>query len=155
MCIRDRAVEALGKIKITKEVEPGGSITKKFPIYVEGKGHTWSMLLAHGQSATITGLATGGYTIREVVPMDYKLVPGGQGTVKFTVDNLAETFEVTLTNRKVNDSWFRDEDERINTFRVRASNGAAHLSCRAGLSGRIAGASIVRLQSPPGVWGKT
>lgn len=149
------AVEALGKIKITKKVEPGGSTTKRFPIYVEGNGHTWSMLLAHGQSATITGLAPGDYTIREVVPMDYKLVPGGQGTVKFTVDNLAETFEVTLTNRKVNDSWFRDEDERINTFRVRASNGAAHLSCRAGLSGRIAGASIVRLQSPPGVWGKT
>ena len=50
--VRIRVIE--GVITIRKIVE-GGSTAKRFPIYVEGGGHTWSMLLAHDESAVITG----------------------------------------------------------------------------------------------------
>jgi len=46
-----------GSITVVKKVLPNGSDTKIFPVYVEGNGNTWSMLLAAGELATITGLA--------------------------------------------------------------------------------------------------
>lgn len=128
-CTRSASVKVTvlkGAITIAKVVE-SGSTTKKFPIYVEGKGHTWSMLLAHGQSATITGLATGEYTIREVVPMDYK---AAISRPVITIGPGALTGEVTITNQRINDSWFRDDDERINTFKVMVSSGAVPWNCR-------------------------
>lgn len=106
-----------GAITVTKVVANGSS-SKKFPIYVEGNGQTWSMLLSDGESATIQGLEPGTYTIREVVPMNYKLESISPSQVIFTEENISVPQSVTVTNRKVNDSWFWDEDEKINTFRV-------------------------------------
>lgn len=105
-----------GSITVTKVVQAGGSTSKTFPIYLEGNGHTWSMLLADGESATVGGLKPGTYTIREVVLMDYRLVSISPSTVTITPTSL--TGNVTVTNRKVNDSWLRDDDEAINTFKV-------------------------------------
>jgi len=105
-----------GSITVTKHVEAGDKY-KKFTIYVEGEdGKLWSMRLAHGESATISGLKANDYrcTIREVVPMDYRLEGIEPSSVVITADTLAH--EVAVTNRKVNDSWFRDWDEEENTF---------------------------------------
>ncbi|MGB4330028.1 MAG: vWA domain-containing protein [Dethiobacteria bacterium] len=107
-----------GTIVLTKAVENGGSAAKTFPIYVEGGGHTWSVLLAHGESTAITGLGLGTYTIRETVPMNYRLLSIEPATVTITVDDLNGVFEVMVTNRKVNDSWFEDDAQAINTFTV-------------------------------------
>jgi hypothetical protein len=74
------------------------------------------MLLADGESATITGLIPGTYTIRETVPMYYRLVSINPSTVTIAPDSL--TGEVVVTNRKVKDNWFEDDDEVINTFKV-------------------------------------
>jgi len=107
-----------GSITVTKHVEAGDK-HKKFTIYVEGEdGKLWSMRLAHGESATIHGLKANGYrcTIREVVPMDYRLEGIEPSSVVITADTLA--YKVTVTNRKVNDSWFRDWDEQENTFHL-------------------------------------
>ncbi|NLA05738.1 MAG: VWA domain-containing protein [Firmicutes bacterium] len=111
-------IEAAGVITITKAVQPGGSTGKRFPIYVEGEGRTWAVLLAHGERASIAGLAPGTYTIREVVPMDYRLEGISPVTVILTAGNLAEEVEVTVINKKVNDSWFRDDDTVTNTFKI-------------------------------------
>jgi len=104
-----------GSITVKKIMQKGSS-TRKFPIYVEGGGRTWSMLLADGESATITGLIPGTYTIRETVPMYYRLVSINPSTVTIAPDSL--TGEVVVTNRKVKDNWFEDDDEVINTFKV-------------------------------------
>lgn len=116
--IPNAGIEAAGTIVITKQVQNGDSSGKKFPIYVESGSRTWSVLLAHGQSATITGLGVGTYTIREVVPMSYRPVGISPSTVTFTVDNPAAEFTVTVTNKKVDDPWFRDDDEKVNTFKL-------------------------------------
>ena len=105
-----------GTITVNKVVQTG-STDKKFAIYVEGEGHTWTMLLAHGQSATIAGLGPGTYTIREVVPMDYELVSISPLTI-VTIGPDSTDRNVTVTNKKVNDSWFRDDDEKTNTFKL-------------------------------------
>ena len=106
-----------GFIKVTKSVQ-NGSTTKKFPIYVQGNGHKWSMMLAHGQSATIQGLEPGTYTIREVAPMNYQCVSISPTSVTITTENINDIHHVTVTNKKVNDSWFWDDDEETNTFTV-------------------------------------
>ncbi len=105
-----------GSITVVKKVLPNGSDTKVFPVYVEGNGNTWSMLLADGELATITGLAPGTYTIREVVPIYYRLVSISPSTVTIGPDNL--TGKVTVTNRKVGNPWFWDDDEEFNNFSV-------------------------------------
>lgn len=121
-------IEATGTIIVTKQMESGGSTNKKFAIYVEkqGGGGRWSMLLADGDSATITGLGTGTYTIREVVPMGYKLdkikVGSVEGTtVIFTTENLNDEVNVTVTNKKGKGGWFRDDDEKVNIFKLALS----------------------------------
>ncbi len=117
-----------GSITVTKTVTPGGSTTKKFTIYVEGEdGRVWSMRLAHGESATIFGLKANNYTcaIREVVPMDYTLMSITGFTMsdaKVTITGGSLNHQVTVTNKKVNDYWFRDDDEAVNSFNVRFWN---------------------------------
>lgn len=105
-----------GSITVSKVMENGAGGARSFPIYVEGNGHTWSMLLSAGESATITGLEPGTYTVREVVPMYYRPAGINPQTVNIGPDN--PTGHVTVANRKVNDAWFWDEDEKINTFSV-------------------------------------
>ena len=60
-CSRTDTVKAKlmkGQITVNKVVQTG-SAAKKFPIYVEGEGRTWCVLLAHGESAVIKGLRPG------------------------------------------------------------------------------------------------
>lgn len=120
--IPQAGIEAAGIIKITKEVQDDDGSGKRFPIYVEGaEGRTWSALLADGETATFTGLGTGTYTIREVVPMGYRFVDISQPEVTFTVEDPKVTHEVVVTNKKVDEPWFWDEVEKTNTFSVSAS----------------------------------
>lgn len=113
-------IEGEGVIEITKSVQDGDSNNKRFAIYLikEGSSQVWSALLADGETATITGLGTGTYTIREVVPMGYESVGINPLTVTFTAENPAAAFKVTVTNKKVGKPWFRDDDEKTNTFRL-------------------------------------
>ncbi|MGI6552650.1 MAG: DUF7507 domain-containing protein [Bacillota bacterium] len=103
-----------GSLKVTKKVTNGDS-GRKFPIYVEGNGHTWSMLLGHNESATITGLEPGTYTVWEVVPMNYEC---SNSRFTVTVTNEEGIKEVVVTNQKDDKPWFWDEDEETNTFKV-------------------------------------
>jgi len=50
--------------------------------------------------------------------MNYRLLSIEPATVTITVDDLNGVFEVMVTNRKVNDSWFEDDAQAINTFTV-------------------------------------
>jgi hypothetical protein len=113
-------IEGEGVIKITKSVQGGDSNNKRFAIYLikEGSSQVWSVLLANGEIATITGLGTGTYTIREVVPMGYESVGINPLTVTFTAGNPTAVVNVTVTNKKVDEPWFRDDDEKTNTFKV-------------------------------------
>lgn len=111
-------VPASGKITINKKVT-GGDTNKEFIIYVDGPDdHTWTMLLKDGEEKTIEGLGAGTYTIREVVPMNYKLVSIEPSEVTFSLESLDEENFVTITNKKTNDGWFWDEDTKNNILRV-------------------------------------
>ena len=107
-----------GTITINKVVQKG-SKTKKFAIIVQGEGLVWSMLLADGESALITGLEPGSYSVREVVPMGYALT--GITLPSVTIGPDSPNGTVTITNKKVKTPWFWDEDEKVNTFTVRAA----------------------------------
>ena len=115
-------IEGEGEIKITKSVQGGDSNNKRFAIYLikedDSSGQVWSALLADGETATITGLGTGTYTIREVVPMGYESVGINPLTVTFTAGDPTAVVNVTVTNKKVDEPWFRDDDEKTNTFKV-------------------------------------
>ncbi len=115
-------IEGEGEIKITKSVQGGDSNNKRFAIYLikedDSSGQVWSALLADGETATITGLGTGTYTIREVVPMGYESVGIDPLTVTFTAGDPTAVVNVTVTNKKVDEPWFRDDDEKTNTFRL-------------------------------------
>lgn len=112
-------INAIGVIEITKEFAgTGGDANKQFAIYVEGEGHTWSMLLAAGQLGRIAGLSPGTYTIREVVPMGYKLVGISPLEVTFTAADLNEVKKVTVTNKKTGEPWFHDDDDKVNEFKM-------------------------------------
>ncbi len=113
-------IDAIGVIEITKEFTgTGGDANKQFAIYVEdGNGGRWSMLLAAGQSDRIAGLSPGTYTIREVVPMGYKLVGISPLEVTFTAADLNEVKKVTVTNKKTGEPWFRDDDDKVNEFKL-------------------------------------
>ena len=113
-------IEAAGSIKITKTVQDDDGSGKRFPIYVvrAEDGRTWSALLAHGETASITGLGVGTYSISEVIPMGYEFISISSSPVIFTVENPTAEFTVTVINKKVNKPWFWDEDEKTNTFKV-------------------------------------
>lgn len=111
-----KVVAVGGKIKIKKVVQKGNS-NKKFTIYLEGGGDTWCMTLAHGESATVTGLKPGEYQIREVVPMGYRLVGIAPSTV-VVISKAKPYAEVTVTNLKKKPPGFHDDGEKKNTFRV-------------------------------------
>lgn len=118
--IPQAGIEAAGSIKITKTVQNDDSSGKRFPIYVvrEADGRTWSALLADGETATITGLGVGTYSINEVVPMGYEFISISASSVSFTVENPSAEFAITVANKKVDEPWFRDDDEKTNTFRL-------------------------------------
>lgn len=135
-CIASTSVKVnvkTGSITIKKIVEnlSEEEQSKKFTIYVEDPkdGKLWCKTLAAGESATISGLRADNrtYTICEVAPMDYRVVgirtshgTTSDGTcVTVTISDSYLEHEVTITNRKVNNSWFRYSAEAVNTFVVR------------------------------------
>lgn len=116
-------IVAAGTIVLTKKVQNGDDCGKRFPIYVvrAEDGRTWSALLRDGESAAIIGLGVGTYSVSEVVPMGYRKVGINPSVVIFTAENSTAEFESKVTNRKVKHPWFWDEDEKVNTFTVKAA----------------------------------
>lgn len=104
---------------------------KEFDIRIEGPdSKVWVVTLKSGEEASITGLATGTYTIKEIIPMNFSLVSMiGDGifdgisksfTVEINENDLDK--EITITNKRTNDGWFYDDNEKINSFTVRVNN---------------------------------
>lgn len=117
-CSRTDTVKAKlmkGQITVNKVVQTG-SAAKKFPIYVEGEGRTWCVLLAHGESAVIKGLRPGQYQVREVVPAGYRLV--GITPNPVVISEAQPEGAATVTNLRRKPPGFHDEDEKKNVFRV-------------------------------------
>ncbi len=104
-----------GQITVNKIVQ-NGSGSKKFPIYIEGDGRSWCVLLSNGESATIMGLKPGQYQVREVVPMGYRLVGISPSTV--VISEAQPEGAATVTNRRRKPPGFDDDDEKKNIFRV-------------------------------------
>lgn len=117
-----------GKIKITKIVLEGvGGIdtAKEFVIHMDGpQGKMWNTFLKHQQISEISNLRPGDYQITEVVPMNYSLVSIENANVTITREMILndQVVVVTVTNKKVNDSWFEDEDDKDNFFTVVVSS---------------------------------
>ncbi|WP_296971773.1 VWA domain-containing protein [Tepidanaerobacter sp. EBM-38] len=113
-----------GKIIIRKVVSPGiGGVDtdKEFVLHIDGpSGKEWNTLIRHNETKQIGNLRPGAYEITEVVPMDYKLVSILNPNFNITREMIANdtVVTVTVTNKKVNDSWFRDETETDNFFTV-------------------------------------
>lgn len=121
-----------GKIKIIKIVKPGiGGIDtdKEFVVHVDGpSGKEWNTFIKHQTTKQIGNLWPGNYYITEVVPMDYSLISienslGTKDEINLTRQMIEddEVVIVTVSNRRVNDSWFRDETEADNYFTVDVS----------------------------------
>ncbi|MDD3839160.1 MAG: VWA domain-containing protein [Clostridia bacterium] len=109
-----------GSLTITKTVQ-NENTDRKFSIWIYGpQDRKWAVLLQNGETATINNLKPGSYTIKEVVPMNFQKLGEDQDIVVITRENL--DVSMTITNKKVNDKWFYDEDEVINRFNVRLLN---------------------------------
>ena len=109
-----------GRITITKTVENYDSNkdgNKKFDIFINGpNGKEWTVRLEHGESKTIENLQMGEYTITEIVPMNYELISISSSNITLTSD--ATEASTTVINKRNNDGWFYDDDERENKFGV-------------------------------------
>ena len=115
-----------GKILINKNVLPGvgGTVDtgKGFVVHVDGPhGKQWNTFIKHNETKQIGNLWPGDYEITEIVPMDYKLVSIINSNFKITREMILEdtVVTVTVTNKKVNDSWFRDDPELDNYFTMK------------------------------------
>ncbi|GAQ25518.1 VWA domain-containing protein [Tepidanaerobacter syntrophicus] len=116
-----------GKIIVKKFVENGDygiDTVKEFAIHVNGpSGKKWNTLVKHNDQQIIDGLWPGNYTASETVPMDYSLTNLTNQSFTITRDMILNNVAVTVTatNKKVNDSWFRDETEKNNSFTIAVS----------------------------------
>lgn len=111
-------VKANGKLIITKDVsglKPGDK-NKEFHIFVYGPKGTYTVSLKHGESEAIEGLEYGTYTIKEIVPMRFELESISPKTVSIDKDNKEKS--VTVTNKRSNDGWFDDDDNKDNIFKM-------------------------------------
>jgi len=86
-------------------------------------GKKWNTLVKHNDQQIIDGLWPGNYTASETVPMDYSLTNLTNQSFTITRDMILNDVAVTITatNKKVNDSWFRDETEKNNSFTIAVS----------------------------------
>ncbi|MDD4570684.1 MAG: VWA domain-containing protein, partial [Tepidanaerobacteraceae bacterium] len=113
-----------GKIFIRKTVSPGiGGVdtNKEFVVHIDGpSGKEWNTFIKHNETKQLGNLWPGPYEIAEVVPMDYSLISIVNSNFNITREMILNdtVVTVTVTNKKVNDSWFRDEDEKNNFFTV-------------------------------------
>ncbi|NBI05952.1 vWA domain-containing protein [Senegalia massiliensis] len=105
-----------GSITIEKIVINEDPSTK-FSIWIDGpEEKQWALYIKEGETKTIENLKPGNYNINEIVPMNYELVGYSQQIVTISSENLHQT--VTITNKRINDSWFYDDDEKPNKFKV-------------------------------------
>lgn len=112
-----------GSLIISKVVE-NENTTKEFIVRIEGPdGKKWNIFIHDGETKRIEGLWLGTYRISETVPMDYELVGISSETVNITRNHLTE--EVTVTNRRSNNGWFRDDDEKVNRLTVMSFSSAS------------------------------
>ncbi|MDI3480648.1 MAG: hypothetical protein PWQ97_303 [Tepidanaerobacteraceae bacterium] len=102
---------------IIKKIVTNEDSDKEFIIKIDGlNGKKWNIFAIENQSYQIGNLRLGTYKISEVVPMDYELVSITSPVVNITRENLTVT--VTVTNKRSNYGWFRDDDEKDNYFTV-------------------------------------
>lgn len=111
-----------GSITLSKDVT-NENTTKAFAIWVTGPLNPdgsptpdtkqWATWIKEDETPIIKPLKAGLYTIKEVVPMNYKLV-SITGEVTLTMADMHH--EALIVNERSNYSWFTDEDERVNIF---------------------------------------
>ncbi|NLJ41154.1 MAG: VWA domain-containing protein [Clostridiales bacterium] len=115
-----------GSIAITKKVENYLASKDKnqvFDILVFKDGVLYTTVsLKHNENKTINNLPLGTYTIKEVVPMNYKKVGITNRSITLNSSRLAG--ETIIKNKRSNDGWFHDNDEKNNKFKVSVSWGA-------------------------------
>ncbi|MBU5311745.1 VWA domain-containing protein [Tissierella carlieri] len=121
----------LRALTFTKLLNSSGYGDKDFDIILEGPTgqykKTWAVSLNSGQSKSIKGLLPGTYTVREIVPMNFKLIGMSGGGISYVSGN---TYELTIgyddwnvsidvINERDNDGWFwEDPDPKVNSFTV-------------------------------------
>jgi hypothetical protein len=110
-------VRPSGSLTISKIVQDLQSkdASREFYIWVLGpNGKAWTVTLKSGESKTITGLLEGTYTISETPPMNFQLV--GISSRSVTISTSSPHPSTIVTNKRVNDGWFDDEEKVVNSF---------------------------------------
>ncbi len=126
-------------VTFTKVLDDLNYADKEFSIELEGPvgsySKKWHLSLVPGQSKTIKGLPSGTYTVREIVPMNFRLMgmasgdisgisgPDSTGAYQLVINPSDWSLIVSITNEHSNDGWFWDDDEEINTFHVAGGGG--------------------------------
>lgn len=121
----------LRALKFTKLLENSNGENKEFDIVLEGPTgqykKVWTVSLKQGESKAIKGLLPGTYTIKEIVPMNYKLINMSGGSITYVTKNTYElviceddwNISINVENKKDNDGWFwHDPDPKVNSFKV-------------------------------------
>ena len=120
----------LRSLIITKFIENSSYPNQEFDIVLEGPTGPYSKIftisIKDGESKTIKGLLPGSYTLKEIIPMNYDLegMSGGNtsnisgNTYSLNILENDWNVAITVTNKRTNDGWFYDDDERENNFSV-------------------------------------
>lgn len=121
----------LRALTFTKLLSDTGYENREFDIILEGPTgqykKTWAISLKAGQSKSIKGLLPGTYLVREIVPMNFRLIGmsgGGISSIsgnkyQLTIGNNDWNIAVSIDNERSNDGWFWDDpDPKINRFTV-------------------------------------
>lgn len=90
---------------------------KKFDIFIYGpEGKVYTVTLAHKESVTLKGLQYGKYTIKEMVPMNFKNIRGNEKIVE--INDEQPNNKVVIKNQRLNYGWFYDDDFIEKTIEV-------------------------------------
>ena|GEM_PF-1442573 len=129
---------AIRGVTFTKVLDDPNYADKEFSIELEGPAGScskkWHLSLKPGETnaKTVKGLLPGTYTVREIVPMNFKLVgmtgggisgPDSTGAYQLVINPGDWSLTVSIINERGNDGWFWDDDEEANTFHVAGGGG--------------------------------
>ena len=115
-----------------------GDENKEFDIILEGPTgqykRIWAISLKPEESKAIKGLLPGTYTVKEIVPMNFKLVNMSSGAINKISGNSYQlvigendwNVSVNIVNERDNDGWFYDDNENINNFSVGHENSSSN-----------------------------
>ena len=110
-------VKPRGSLTVSKTVQnlQSKDVNREFYIWVFGpNGNAWTVTLKNGESKTITGLVSGKYTISETPPMNFQLV--GISFPSLTISTSAPYLTTMVTNKRVTNGWFDDQEKVVNSF---------------------------------------